>query len=99
MAAQLTREDVARVAVLARLKLSDAELTALTSQLGRVLEYVNILNEVDTDGVEPMAHAVEMQNVLRNDEIRESLPRESALANAPKTDGQSFLVPQILESG
>jgi len=87
------------VAVLARLKLSDAELTALTSQLGRVLEYVNILNEVDTDGVEPMAHAVEMQNVLRNDEIRESLPRESALANAPKTDGQSFLVPQILESG
>jgi aspartyl-tRNA(Asn)/glutamyl-tRNA(Gln) amidotransferase subunit C len=99
MAAQLTREDVARVAVLARLKLSDAELTALTSQLGRVLEYVDVLNEVDTDGVEPMAHAVEMQNVLRNDEIRESLPRDAALANAPKTDGQSFLVPQILESG
>jgi aspartyl-tRNA(Asn)/glutamyl-tRNA(Gln) amidotransferase subunit C len=56
-----------------------------------------MLNEVDTDDVEPMAHAVEVTNVLREDAVRESLPREAALANAPKTDGECFLVPPILE--
>ncbi len=99
MPTPLTREDVSKVALLARLKLTDAELEALTAQMGQVLSYVEILNEVDTENVEPMAHAVEVSNVLREDEVRESLPREAALANAPKSDGKCFLVPAILDAG
>lgn len=98
MTVALTREEVAKTALLARLKLSGAELDQLTSELAAVLQYVEILGDVNTVDVEPMAHAVERVNVLREDVIRESLPRELALANAPKTDGQSFLVPPILEN-
>jgi len=96
---QLTRDEVAKVAVLARLKLSDAELERITSQLSQVLDYVAVLDEIETEDVEPMAHAVEVFNVFREDKVRDSLSREDALANAPKTDGQSFLVPPILEGG
>jgi aspartyl-tRNA(Asn)/glutamyl-tRNA(Gln) amidotransferase subunit C len=97
MSAKLTRDDVTKVATLARLKLTDSEQAILTTQLGEVLGYVDILNEVDTENVEPMAHAGELSNVFREDEVRESLPRDDALANAPKSDGRSFLVPQILD--
>lgn len=97
MTTELTRDEVERVAVLARLKLSDAELDSLTAQLGQILGHMEQLNELDTEDVDPMVHAIELQNVFRADEVRESLPREDALANAPKTDGQFFLVPQILE--
>ena len=98
MSEKLTREDVAKVAHLARLKLTDKELDVFTSQLGQVLEYVDVLNEVDTENIEPMAHAIEVHNVFRDDKIRESLPREAALQNAPLTDGKYYLVPQILEN-
>ncbi len=97
MSASLTREDIQKVAMLARLKLSDAELDTFTSQLGQVLQYVDVLNVVDTDEIEPMAHAVDRSNVFREDVARESLPRDKALANAPKSDGKFFLVPQILD--
>lgn len=96
MSAPLTTEEVDKVAVLARLKLSAAERDRMAAQLGEVLEYVAVLNEVETEDVEPMAHAVDLTNVLRDDLERESLPREAALANAPKTDGECFLVPPIL---
>jgi aspartyl-tRNA(Asn)/glutamyl-tRNA(Gln) amidotransferase subunit C len=98
MTARLTRDDVAKVALLGRLKLSDAELEQMTTQLGRVLEYVDILNEVATDTVEPMAHPIELSNVFRDDVEIESLSREDALANAPKTDGRFFVVPPILDT-
>lgn len=98
MAAKLSREDVLKVATLARLKLTEAEVADYTAKLGSILEYVDSLNEVNTDDVEPMVHAVELSNVFRADEVRPSLPREAALANAPKTDGSFFLVPQILEN-
>lgn len=97
MAEALDAERVRKVAVLARLKLSDAEVTDYVDKLGNVLQYVETLNEIDTDGVEPMVHAVELSNVFRKDEVQASLPREAALANAPKTDKVYFLVPQILE--
>lgn len=97
MAETLDVEKVRKVAVLARLKLSDAEIADYATKLGNILKYVDTLNEVDTDGVEPMVHAVELSNVFRADEIQPSLPREAALSNAPKTDGVYFLVPQILE--
>lgn len=93
----LSRDDVAKVARLARLKLSDDEVQSLTGQLGRILDYVVILDELDVSAVEPMVHAVELSNVLRVDELTPSLPRNAALANAPKTDGKYFLVPAIIE--
>ncbi len=97
MSEPLSRVDVAKVAVLARLKLTESELDALTLQMGQVLQYVEVLNEVDTTNVEPMAHAVELSNVFRDDEERPSLSREEALSNAPRTNGKCFVVPQILE--
>jgi aspartyl-tRNA(Asn)/glutamyl-tRNA(Gln) amidotransferase subunit C len=99
MAASLSYDDVRKVARLARLKLSEAEVESYSRQLGQVLQYIDVLAEVDTTGVEPMAHAIEVANVLRPDERRDSLPRDAALSNAPKTDGRYFLVPPILDVG
>jgi aspartyl-tRNA(Asn)/glutamyl-tRNA(Gln) amidotransferase subunit C len=98
MPASLTIDDVRKVAHLARLKLSDAELETYTRQLGDVLHYVELLNSVATQDVEPLAHPHEIGNVLRADEPAPSLPREAALANAPQSDGKYFLVPAILDA-
>ena len=97
MSENLTPDVVRRVARLSRLKLNDAEVARLASELSQVLHYVDQLNELDVTNVEPMAHAIELTNVFRADEPRPSLPREAALANAPKSDGKYFLVPPILE--
>lgn len=94
----LKREDVEKVAGLARLKLTDEEISRMTEQLGQVIDYVAVLDEVDVSDVEPMAHVADVANVFREDAARESLPRDQALANAPKSDGRYFLVPQILEN-
>ena len=92
----LTREDVEKVALLARLDLTDAELSLMTDQLGQIVAYVEQLGELDTADVEPMAHAVGVTNIFRADELRDSLPREAALSNAPKADGECYLVPAVL---
>lgn len=93
----ISRETAAQVAKLARLELSDEELLSLSGQLSAILDYVAVLDELDVANVEPMVHAVELSNVLRPDELKPSLPRQAALANAPKTDGKHFLVPAIIE--
>jgi len=93
----LTTNDVLKVAELGRLKVTDAEVQKFAEQLGGVLDYVRVLDEVDVSHVAPMAHAADVANVFREDVPVTSLPRAAALANAPKTDGQFFLVPQILE--
>jgi len=98
MTSPLTAADVRKVARLARLQLTDAEIELYARQLGQVLEYVELLRAVDTSGIEPMAHAIEMQNVFRADEPSPSLPRAAALANAPQSDGRHFLVPAILDA-
>ena len=87
-----------KVAALARLSLSEDELQTYGEQLTQILGYVDLLDEVNIDGVEPMPHAVELQNVFREDERQPSLNRADALSNAPKTDGKFFQVPQILEN-
>lgn len=92
----LSRADVEKVALLARLQLSDQELDQLTSEMVQIVEYVDQLAEVDTDGVEPMAHAVEVSNVFASDDVLPSLPREQALANAPRHNGRGYLVPAVL---
>ncbi len=92
----LSRKDVEKVALLARLEFSDEELDTLTGQLARVVEYVDLLSELETEDIEPMAHAVDVANVFRADEVCESLPRSQALANAPRADEECYLVPAVL---
>jgi aspartyl-tRNA(Asn)/glutamyl-tRNA(Gln) amidotransferase subunit C len=94
----LSIEDVAKVALLARLRLSQEELATFTTQLNTIVDYVAQLQELDTAGVEPLAHGVEVRNVFRDDVRGPSLEREKALANAPKKDHVGFLVPAVLES-
>lgn len=94
----LTIDDVRRVAALARLRFDEDELPEYAEQLSRILGYVQQLSELDTDDLEPMAHAVELTDVLRDDVPTPSLPREAALANAPKQDGRGFVVPPILDA-
>ena len=95
---ELSRSVVKKVADLARLKVADHELDTFVSDLSAIVGYVEILNELDTKGIAPMVHAVELTNVLRPDVVRESLDRELALSNAPRSDGTYFLVPAIIES-
>lgn len=93
----LTREQVQKVALLARLKLTEAEVDAMTAQLGAILGYVEQLNELNTEGVEPLAHPLPLQNVFRADEPAPSLTVDEALANAPKRQGDFYSAPAILE--
>lgn len=92
----ITRQDVEKVALLARLQLSEAELATMSEQLAQIVGYVDHLATVDTEGVEPMAHAVEQLNVFRDDAVAMSLPREEALSNAPHHDSRGYLVPAVL---
>jgi aspartyl-tRNA(Asn)/glutamyl-tRNA(Gln) amidotransferase subunit C len=93
----LKREDVAKVAFLARLRLEPAELDLFTEQLNSIVDFVAQLQEPNTEGVEPLAHGIEVRNVFRDDERRPALDREAALANAPKRNHEAFLVPVVLE--
>ena len=92
----ITRAEVEKVSLLARLLLSDEELDRMTSQMGDILGYVDLLSEVDTEQIEPIAHAMEVANVFRDDAARPSLDREAALANAPHRDEECYLVPAVL---
>lgn len=93
----MTREDVAKVAMLARLRLSPEELETFTGQLSSIVDFVAQLQALDTSDVEPLAHGVELRNVFREDVVRSTLDREEALANAPKRNQECFLVPAVLE--
>jgi aspartyl-tRNA(Asn)/glutamyl-tRNA(Gln) amidotransferase subunit C len=93
---KISRAEVEKVSLLGRLLLSDAEIDTMTHQLGDILAYMDLLTEVDTEHVQPMAHAVEVTDVFRGDEVRPSLDREQALANAPNRDAECYLVPAVL---
>ena len=82
--------------MLGRLRLSDEELDKMTAQLGQILDYMDLLAEVDTEQVETMAHPLDVSDVFRADEARPSLEREQALANAPSRDKECYLVPAVL---
>lgn len=92
----ISREEVERVSLLARLRLSEPELDTMTGQLGQILQYMDLLEEADVAGVEPMAHPFEATDVFRPDEVRASLDREQALANAPHRDAECYRVPAVL---
>lgn len=95
----IARAEVEKVALLARLQLSDEELARMTVEMDDVLRYMDLLSELDTAAVEPMSHAAELANAFREDVRHASLPREAALANAPHSDGECFLVPPVLGEG
>ncbi|MEM7477215.1 MAG: Asp-tRNA(Asn)/Glu-tRNA(Gln) amidotransferase subunit GatC [Planctomycetota bacterium] len=92
----LSKHDVAGVAHLARLQFAESELDQFTDQLGKIVSFVEKLNEVETDGIEPMSHPLDVETVVRADSLQSSLGREQALQNAPNADGEFFLVPPVL---
>ncbi len=94
---KITRLEVEQVARLSRLALEEAELAALTGQLDAILGYVDQLNELNTDGILPTAHAVPMENAFRPDQITPGLGAERALRNAPDADNGCFRVPKVIE--
>lgn len=93
------RKEVEHIAKLARLRLSEEEKEKFAQQLGQILRYVEKLRELDTKDVEPAFHVVSLQNIMCEDEVKESLPVKDALANAPATEGEYFKVPRIIEYG
>ena len=94
---KITREEVLRVAGLARLELSDEEAGRLVSELSAILGYVGKISSLDLEGVEPMAHVQDVVNAFREDAVRPSLSRERALANAPATESGCFRVPKVID--
>jgi aspartyl-tRNA(Asn)/glutamyl-tRNA(Gln) amidotransferase subunit C len=92
----ISRDEVRKVSLLARLLPDEREVERLTDQLGAILAYMDLLAEVDTDGVEPMAHPHGVTNVFRDDQVRPSLPRDDALAGAPQRDEECYRVPAVL---
>ena len=96
MEKQIDPKLVRHIGKLARIELSDDEVQTFSRQLGGILTYLDKLNELDTSNVEPMAHAVEIQNVFAPDTPHESLTPQEALANAPQRDGDFFMVPKVI---
>jgi aspartyl-tRNA(Asn)/glutamyl-tRNA(Gln) amidotransferase subunit C len=93
---KITADQVQHVARLARLQIDPEAMEKLASELATILTYVDKLNEVDTEGVPPTSHAIELINAFRDDVVHAHLPREQALGNAPSQDEGSFVVPKVI---
>lgn len=94
---KITNKDVQQVALLSRLEIPAAEVEQVTGELNAILDYMLVLNGVDTTGVEPTAHVLPLKNVMRPDQAVPSLCRELALSNAPEQEEGYFKVPKIME--
>lgn len=92
----VTKNDVEKIAELARLKFSEEELENFTPQMNEILSYMDKLNELDTENVKPLSHPVEQINVFREDEMKPSVSTEKALKNAPSKDEHHFKVPKVI---
>jgi aspartyl-tRNA(Asn)/glutamyl-tRNA(Gln) amidotransferase subunit C len=93
---KITKDQVLYVADLARLNLNEAAIDTFAGQIGDILDYVEKLNEVNTDGVKPTSHAISLTNAFREDEPRAHLDREQVLSNAPEKEDGNFVVPKIV---
>ena len=93
---KITREEVIHVANLAHLELDEKEIERFSDQIGTILDYFEKLNQVDTTGVKPTFHAIDLVNAFREDTQHEHLDRNEALSNAPEKNEGSFLVPRII---
>ena len=94
---KVTKEDLQNVAVLSRLAIPADQEDKYIDQMDKILTYMDNLSELDTENVKPTTYALPMQNVFRKDEVKESLDREAALANAPLKEDGYFKVPKVLE--
>lgn len=94
--AEITRAETLKIAHLARLALTEAEVDAYTGQLNAILGYIDALQKIDVTGVEPMTHAERRPTPLRPDVVVPSLAIDDALSQAPRQDGQSFVVPKVV---
>jgi aspartyl-tRNA(Asn)/glutamyl-tRNA(Gln) amidotransferase subunit C len=96
MREKISQDEVRHVANLARLELDERDEMRMTEQMNNILTYVDKLNQLDTGDVSPTTHAIPNMNVFRPDAVRQSLDREQSLANAPRSDGASFVVPKVI---
>lgn len=94
---KITRDQVEHVSRLARLALSEEELDSLTGEMDAILDYVEQLNSLDTEGITPTAHAVPVENAFRADEVRPGFTTEQALSNAPDATDNAFRVRRVIE--
>jgi len=92
----MTKDEVIKVAALARLELTEKEIEQMTRQLDTILSYVAKLDELDTTGVAVTTHTQNVTNAFREDEVNESLSRQQALANGPRKSEEAFIVPKII---
>ena len=93
----VNRDEILKIASLAKLHLSDEEVSLYTDQINEILEYMNQLDELDTEDIEPLSHVLDQINMTRKDEQTPSLPTEEALKNAPKSDDDYFIVPNVID--
>jgi len=94
---KITRKEVQHVAELARLCLSEQEEEKFVGQLNQILTYMDKLNELGTEGVEPLSHVLPIRNVFKEDRVKESLARHLVMANAPAHEGDFYEVPKVIE--
>ncbi|MCP4351922.1 MAG: Asp-tRNA(Asn)/Glu-tRNA(Gln) amidotransferase subunit GatC [Desulfobacterales bacterium] len=93
---KITKHEVIHVANLARLEMNEESIDKFAVQIGEILEYVDTLNNVDTDGVRPTSHAIFLTNAFREDQEKEHLENDVVLANAPEKEDGSFVVPKVI---
>ena len=94
---KITKEEVKYVANLARLNVSEQEADELCAQMADIISFADALGEIDTNGIEPTNHAIKIENVLREDEVKESYDREEIIKNAPMKQAGCYAVPRVVE--
>lgn len=94
----VTKDEVKHIAKLAKLEFNDEEINRYTDDLNEILGYVDKLNELDTENVEPLSHPIEGSNVFREDKLRKSVDTEEALKNAPESTSEYFRVPKVIKT-
>ncbi|RJP75969.1 MAG: Asp-tRNA(Asn)/Glu-tRNA(Gln) amidotransferase subunit GatC [Desulfobacteraceae bacterium] len=93
----ITKNDIIHVADLARIEIDEVSLDKLTEQIGRILEYVDTLNQAETNSIQKTSHAITLTNAFREDITREYLTNDQALSNAPEKENGAFVVPKVVE--
>lgn len=94
---KISHEEIQKIALLSRLAIKEDQMDAVGTQLNDILSYMDLISQVDVEGVQPTAHAVTMQNVMRDDVVHESFTNEQALLNAPEPENGYFKVPKVIQ--
>ena len=94
---RLTTEEVRHIALLARVGMTDEEVERMRDQMSNILDHFDVLQQIDTEGVEPTGHSADLETVMRDDKVASSSPVEDVLANAPQLEGEFVRVRAVLE--